>query len=408
MIRIDGQNRSLMAWIPARGGSKGVSRKALRLLDGKPVIAHTVEAACAVPGMDLVFVNTDDPEIREAALAAGAEVPYLRPTHMAGDHSDLGQAVDYQWAWFRENRRFVPDIHVGMSPTYPFRRPGLLARALEAARDDQRVFNVRGVSCSSALPGNHWRLTPSGPQPFDFGRPVLPNAALFQDAFSFNIVLDCRGQLDGCGPTASIISCLEAIDIDEPVDLALARLVVQEGLFPDPPQGPDSPGTGSFAPGALDCVELFGKLFPVATLRGGGVLRHADYPLTTDRDAEVLEDLARRTGRVAVSGRAVSGQSHPYRLLRLAAEPCLEYAADVPQAIRGRRQSYPQVYTYVPGLLALPPGVGLEALLRPHEFLLLPLPEQRLLDQSNSLEALFIRLVRQGFDPETLRFADGT
>lgn len=405
MIRLDGQNRSLMAWIPARGGSKGVPRKALRLLDGRPVIAHTVEAALGVPGMDLVFVNTDDPEIREAALAAGADVPYLRPADMAGDHADLGQAVEYQWAWFREHRHFVPDIHIGMSPTYPFRRPGLLAQALEAAAEDPRVFNVRGLSRARSQAGNHWTLTPQGPESFDFGREERPGAALYQDAFSCNIVLDCRAHLDGVGPTPLGLSLLEAIDIDEPLDLALARLVAAERLFPD---APELPGVCAPLPDGLkaDCHELFGKGVPLAALRGGGVFRHPDFPLVTDRDAEALEALARRTGRVAVTGRAVPGQSHPYRLLRPAREPYLEYAADVPQRIRGRRQSYPQVHSFVSALVALPPGVSAEALLRPEAFVMLPLPEERLLDRSLPAEALHIRLLRQGFDPASLRQGD--
>lgn len=72
-----------IATICARGGSTGLPGKNIRLLHGKPLIAHTIEQALALPAIDRVFVSTDDEAIAEVARAYGAEVPFLRPAHLA-------------------------------------------------------------------------------------------------------------------------------------------------------------------------------------------------------------------------------------------------------------------------------------------------------------------------------------
>ena len=65
--------------IPARGGSKGVPRKNIRLLAGKPLIAYAIETALASKLIDRVIVSTEDREIAQIALQYGAEVPFMRP-----------------------------------------------------------------------------------------------------------------------------------------------------------------------------------------------------------------------------------------------------------------------------------------------------------------------------------------
>lgn len=76
----------ILALIPARGGSKGVPRKNVRPLAGKPLIAHTLEVAAQVGHLfHRVVVSTDDAEIADVARACGADVPFLRPTELAGD-----------------------------------------------------------------------------------------------------------------------------------------------------------------------------------------------------------------------------------------------------------------------------------------------------------------------------------
>lgn len=79
---------SVLALIPARGGSKGVPRKNIRLLAGKPLIAYSIEAALASRFIDRAIVSTDDMEIARVAKRYGAQVPFMRPQELARDDSD--------------------------------------------------------------------------------------------------------------------------------------------------------------------------------------------------------------------------------------------------------------------------------------------------------------------------------
>ena len=76
---------TLLALIPARGGSKGIPRKNIRSFCGKPLIQWTIELALSAPSVDRVVVSTDDLEIANCARSCGAEVPFLRPKHLASD-----------------------------------------------------------------------------------------------------------------------------------------------------------------------------------------------------------------------------------------------------------------------------------------------------------------------------------
>jgi CMP-N-acetylneuraminic acid synthetase len=95
----------LLALIPARGGSKGVPRKNIRKLRGKPLLAWTIEAAHASPSIDRIVVSTEDEEIAEVAGAYGADVPFLRPQTLAQDDTPgmdpvlhaLGELPEYDW-----------------------------------------------------------------------------------------------------------------------------------------------------------------------------------------------------------------------------------------------------------------------------------------------------------------------
>ena len=76
---------SILALIPARGGSKGIPRKNIRSICGKPLLQWAIEVALAAPSVNRVVVSTDDPEIADVACAGGAEVPFLRPSELASD-----------------------------------------------------------------------------------------------------------------------------------------------------------------------------------------------------------------------------------------------------------------------------------------------------------------------------------
>lgn len=84
-----------VAIIPARGGSKRIPRKNIRMFAGKPMIAHSIEAALASGLFGRVIVSTDDPEIADVSLQYGAEVPFLRPQSLADDFTGTGAVVKH-------------------------------------------------------------------------------------------------------------------------------------------------------------------------------------------------------------------------------------------------------------------------------------------------------------------------
>lgn len=119
--------------IPARGGSKGVPRKNLLDVGGKPLIAWTIEQALAVRGLD-VLVSTDDEEIAAVARSAGARVPWLRPAELAQDTTPTEPVVRHaiEQVTAEQGR---PESVMLLQATSPVRHDGTLARALSEFTD---------------------------------------------------------------------------------------------------------------------------------------------------------------------------------------------------------------------------------------------------------------------------------
>ena len=226
------KSHKIFAEIPARGGSKGVPRKAVRFLSDQPLIAYTIKDALAVAGVTKVFVNTDDPEIREISTHYGAEVPFLRPKELARDNSKLEDATKYARDWYKKNENFIPDIEIIMSPTHPFRRRNLINNALESGFDDPEIFNLGSIATANVTVDNYWFKSKGHLQPFCGSANVKGKRIVFyRSAFSFNIVFCCRSNLLN-RRVPIMLNDIESIDIDEPKDFEIARMVVSEGLYP--------------------------------------------------------------------------------------------------------------------------------------------------------------------------------
>lgn len=117
-----------LAVIPARGGSKGIPRKNLLDVSGKPLIVWTIEQALAVPELRVV-VSTEDAEIAEVSRAAGAEV-VDRPAELARDETATEPVVLHAIDAHARDTGADPDVTMLLQATSPLRRPGTLARAL--------------------------------------------------------------------------------------------------------------------------------------------------------------------------------------------------------------------------------------------------------------------------------------
>lgn len=124
---------SMLCVIPARGGSKGVPRKNLLEVGGKPLIVWTIEQALAVPCLD-VLVSTDDEEIAEVARHAGARVPWLRPTELAQDTTPTEPVVRHAIDQVTTERG-RPEATMLLQATSPVRHDGTLTRAVREFKD---------------------------------------------------------------------------------------------------------------------------------------------------------------------------------------------------------------------------------------------------------------------------------
>ena len=88
-----------IAIIPARGGSKRIPRKNIKLFHSKPMIAYSIEAAQQSGCFDKIIVSTDDQEIADVALQYGAEVPFIRPSNIADDHATTLDVMQHAINW---------------------------------------------------------------------------------------------------------------------------------------------------------------------------------------------------------------------------------------------------------------------------------------------------------------------
>jgi CMP-N,N'-diacetyllegionaminic acid synthase len=114
--------------IPARGGSKGLPRKNIRVLHGKPLVAWTIEQARASAALDLTVVSTDDEEIADVARQHGGHIPFLRPPELARDDTPIIDVLRHLLLALGPERF---DVVALLEPTSPLRRHGDIDGALQ-------------------------------------------------------------------------------------------------------------------------------------------------------------------------------------------------------------------------------------------------------------------------------------
>jgi CMP-N-acetylneuraminic acid synthetase len=230
--------RRVLAVVPARGGSKGIPRKNLQLLAGRPLVTHAVDTALAANLVSRVLCSTDDPEIADVARAAGAEVPFLRPTELAQDHSEDWAVFKHALDWLLHNDAWQPDLIVNLRPTSPLRTPSHVDRAVQLLLETG-ADSVKAVCLARQHPHKMWLRRPDGriepflKTAFRLARgPDVPRAQL-EDVYWQNGVVDVtrrevileQGVMIGPRVAGLVVQPEDSIDIDTPLDLALAELL---------------------------------------------------------------------------------------------------------------------------------------------------------------------------------------
>jgi CMP-N,N'-diacetyllegionaminic acid synthase len=135
--------------ITARGGSKGIPGKNLKLLAGKPLIAYTIEAARESSAFDRVVLSTDAGDIADAARSLGCDVPFMRPADLARDDTPHLPVLQHAVQWFDAHEHYRPDAVMVLQPTSPFRQARHIQESI-ALLDRSDADSV--VSVSEAPP----------------------------------------------------------------------------------------------------------------------------------------------------------------------------------------------------------------------------------------------------------------
>jgi CMP-N-acetylneuraminic acid synthetase len=148
----------VLALIPARGGSKGIPRKNILPLAGKPLIAYSIEQARAARHITRVIVSTDDEEIGRVAREHGAEVPFMRPAEFAQDLSPDIDVFRHTLTWLRDHETYVPELVVHLRPTGPVRRVELIDEAIERILAHSEADSLRSISSPIQTPYKMWRI----------------------------------------------------------------------------------------------------------------------------------------------------------------------------------------------------------------------------------------------------------
>ena len=137
-------SKRVLSLILARSGSKGLPKKNIRLLQGKPLIAWSIEASKNSFYIDDLLVSTDSKEIADIAKQYGAEAPFLRPANLASDSASTIDAIIHALDWLESRNRYY-EIIVLLEPTSPLREPEDINRCLEMMQEN-RVSSVVSVS----------------------------------------------------------------------------------------------------------------------------------------------------------------------------------------------------------------------------------------------------------------------
>ena len=146
---------SVVALIPARAGSTRIRHKNIKRLAGHPLLAYTIEAAKQSGVFSTVIVSTDSPVYANIAGYYGAEVPFLRPSELAGSLSPDIEWVEHCLLTLAQSGRTYECFSI-LRPTSPFRLPDTICRAWQAFQAEDGVDSLRAVEKCKQHPGKMW------------------------------------------------------------------------------------------------------------------------------------------------------------------------------------------------------------------------------------------------------------
>lgn len=221
--------------IPARGGSKGIPKKNIKHLGGRPLIYYAIDGACKVANPSDICVSTDSDEIIEVVESYPLTIPFKRPSHLATDHSGsyevLRHAID-----FYEHKGLFYDVLVLLQPTSPFRRGHHIQAALALYTPD--IDMVVSVVQPSGNP--YFNLFESDANGYlslskksDYTRRQDAPSVYEYNGAIYVINVNSLKQYNSLGAFPKIkkfeMDSLSSVDLDVPMDWTYAEFLLEKG-----------------------------------------------------------------------------------------------------------------------------------------------------------------------------------
>ncbi len=230
----------VLAIVQARGGSKGLPRKNLRLLCGHPLVAYSVATGMAAQGVTRVLISTDDEEIAEVAKQYGAEAPFLRPAELAQDDTPDLPLFEHAIEWLARHEDYHPEMIVQLRPTTPLRPRGMVDESIGILRADPLAHCVRGVTIPKQNPYKMWRDGADGclrplmegefEEPYNMPRQKLPDT--FWQTGHVDVIrtstITQLHSLTGKRVRPIMVDMNYCVDIDTLVDFDLAEEAIRQ------------------------------------------------------------------------------------------------------------------------------------------------------------------------------------
>ena len=217
----------ILSIIPARGGSKGIPGKNLKLIHGKKLLAYTVEASLNSSLVSKTIVTTDDSKILETATKLGAQV-IKRPKNLSGDKIGLEPAIVHVLKTLKSNENFVPEIIVTLQNTSPFRTSSHIDGAINLLKRKNYDSVISGYLPKEFL----WIKDKDRVKPATYDPSKRPNRQGIKNQFLENGAIyvikrkvfekNTKSRISG-KVGMYIMNREDSIQIDEPYDLFIAK-----------------------------------------------------------------------------------------------------------------------------------------------------------------------------------------
>jgi CMP-N-acetylneuraminic acid synthetase len=232
MAPISAKRGPVLGLIPAKGGSQRLARKNVALLDGKPLLQWTIDAAFASGVLDRLVVSTEDAEIARMAVEMGAEAPFIRPAYLAKDPYGVVDVALHALTVLRDSGEEYASLII-MLPTCPLRSSEDIAGAYKVFVEAQATFLMSVSQCEhtpfTALRLENDHLTPFFPEYVDARAGGLPSAYRPNGAIHILDVKSFEREKSYLAPPLMgyVMPYERSVDVDNAEDLALAEIILK-------------------------------------------------------------------------------------------------------------------------------------------------------------------------------------